>query len=74
MNKDRYDTSTDSCPIGRFLGRVEKAFDQKSNFFKHLNQSQIEFLRAVQSLVNGRIETLEEKMKPGEKDSRTKVD
>ena len=49
------------CPVGRFFSDLEKVYGQKSKFFKHLNQSRIEFLRAIGSLVDERIEDLEKK-------------
>jgi hypothetical protein len=36
-------------------------FGKKSDFFKHLNRSRIEFLKAFRSLLDERIEGLEEK-------------
>ena len=74
MTKDKYEKRDYSCPMGKFLGDVERAFDKKSGFFQHMNQSQIEFLRGIKSLVDGRIETLEEKIAREEKAAKTKTD
>ncbi len=47
------------CPVGKMCMDLEKQFSKKSNFFNHLNQSHIEVLKAVRSLVDERIEALD---------------
>ena len=49
------------CPVGKVCMDLEKKFGKKSNFFNHLNQSHIEVLKAVRSLVDERIEDLDRK-------------
>ena len=49
------------CPVGRFLADLERSGGKKSQFFKHLSRSRIEFLKAFRSLVEERIEILEKK-------------
>ncbi len=62
-----------SCPVGGFFADMEKVFGKKSKFFEHMGRSQAEFLKAVRSLIDERIEGLEKKgaAKPGRK--RTKI-
>jgi hypothetical protein len=64
------------CPVGKFFMDLEKACVQESDFFKHLAQSRIEFLKAIRSLVDERIETLEKKRsgKSGKKMTKIKVE
>jgi len=47
------------CPVGRFFAALEKKSGGKSAFSEHLNKSRIEFLKAVRSLVDDRIERME---------------
>jgi len=48
------------CPVGRFFSELErKGLGKKSKFREHLTRSRIEFLRAIRSLVDERIEELE---------------
>ena len=61
------------CPVGRFFSDLEKASWEKSTFFKHLNQSRIEFLKAIRSLMDERIENLEKKESPKAKKKMTKI-
>lgn len=61
------------CPVGRFFSDLEKASFEKSNFLKHLKQSRIEFLKAVRSLIDEKIESLEEKESPRAKKKMTKI-
>lgn len=65
-----------TCPVGRFFAQFERSTADKSEFFNHLNQSRVEFLKAVRSLVDERIEHLEGKnaKKQGRKATRIKVE
>jgi len=64
------------CPVARIFSEMEKTFGNKSKFAEHLKQSQIEFLKAIRSLVDDGIENLEEKKKSGaaKKVTRIKVE
>lgn len=64
------------CPVGEFFLDLEKAFGKKSIFFKHMTQSKIEFLKAIRSLVDERIESLEKKSptKAGKRMTKIKVE
>jgi hypothetical protein len=61
------------CPVGRFFSDLEKASGKKSQFFKHLTQSRVEFLKAIRSLVDERIEALEKKSDSKGKKKVTKI-
>ncbi len=63
-----------SCPVGSFFADMEKIFGKKSKFFEHLGQSQAEFLKAVRSLIDDRIEGLEKKDVGGAGRKRTKIE
>lgn len=64
------------CPVGRFFSDLERISGEKSKFFEHLNQSRVEFLKAIRSLVDERIENLEKKgrKKPVKKKTKIKVE
>ncbi|UCF57068.1 MAG: hypothetical protein JSW15_00840 [Deltaproteobacteria bacterium] len=49
------------CPVGKFFSDLQKTSRKKSKFFGHLDQSRIEFLKAIRSLVDERIEEIEKK-------------
>ena len=74
MSNEKFKNGSFICPIGRFIGNVDKLFDTKSEFFQHLKQSQIEFLRAVKSLVDESIDSLEKKGSGDEKMTKIKVE
>ncbi len=61
MAKERDEKEMAYCPVGRFFIDLEKAYGKKSRFFDHLTQSRVEFLKAIRSLVDERIEDLEKK-------------
>ncbi len=67
MAKEKNEKEMAVCPMCRFFGDLEKVFDGESKFFKHLNQSRIEFLKAIKTLVDDRIENLEKKGSRGKK-------
>lgn len=48
-----------ACPVGRFFTGLEKAFGGNSRFLEHMKLSRIEFLKAIRSLVDERIEKME---------------
>jgi hypothetical protein len=76
MVKEKDKREVVMCPVGRFFSDLEKGSWQKSEFFQHLNQSRIEFLKAIRSLVDERIESLEKKRSPkaGKKMTKIKVE
>jgi hypothetical protein len=57
------------CPVGRIFNELEDMFGGKSDTMVHLEQAQLELLKAIRSFVDGRIDRLE--TKKGAK-SRTK--
>lgn len=61
------------CPIGKFFMDLDKAFGKESEFTKHMTQSRIEFLKAIRSLVDERIETLEKAHSAKAKKRMTKI-
>ncbi len=58
------------CPVGKFFMEV-CGFYKDSPFFEHLNRSKIEFLKAIRSLIDRKIEDLE---KRAEKKKVTKIE
>ena len=61
MGKEKVEKEMVLCPVGRFFLDLEKASGKKSRFFEHLTQSRVEFLKAIRSLVEEKIEDLEKK-------------
>jgi hypothetical protein len=62
------------CPVGKFFLDLQKLSLPKSKFFEHLDLSRIEFLKAVRSLVDERIENLEAKKRSGQGKKATKIE
>jgi hypothetical protein len=62
------------CPVGKFFLDLQKLSLPKSKFFEHLDLSRIEFLKAVRSLVDERIESLEAKKRSGQGKKATKIE
>ncbi len=61
------------CPVGRFFMDLKRGSHKKSKFFEHLDLSRIEFLRAIRSLIDERIEGLEEKKSSRQEKKATKI-
>lgn len=75
MGKEKNESEVFVCPVGRFFSDLEKLSGKRSLFTKHLSQSRIEFLKAIRSLVDEGIETLEKKAsKRDKKMTKIKVD
>ena len=64
------------CPVGNFFLELEKLSGKKSKFFEHMTRSRIEFLKAIRSLVDEKIEDIEKKSpgRTGKKTTRIKVE
>ena len=61
MAKEKHKEEKFHCPVGRFFEDLEGLQGGKSEFFDHLNQSRLEFLKAIRSLVDEKIENIEKK-------------
>jgi len=61
------------CPVGKFFMDLQKFSLPKSKFFEHMDLSRIEFLKAIRSLVDERIEGLEEKKRSKQEKKATKI-
>ena len=61
MGKKKDEKEMVFCPVGRFFMDLEKVCTKKSKFFEHLTGSRVEFLKAIRSLVDEKIEDLEKK-------------
>ena len=61
------------CPIGKFFVDIENVFGKKSDFFKHMTRSRIEFLKGMRALLDERIDTLEKEKAPKKKKRMTKI-
>jgi len=73
MAKEKTNQEIMSCPVARIFSEMEKTYGRKSNFFNHLHQSHLEFLKAIRSLVDDRIDELEKKSEKGKKKT-TKIE
>ena len=62
------------CPVGKFFLDLKKGSRKKSKFFEHLDLSRIEFLKAMRSLIDDRIEDLEEKKSSRQEKKATKIE
>ncbi len=62
-----------NCPVGKFFMDLENVFGKRTEFFKHMSRSRLEFLKAMRSLIDERIDTLEKKQAPKQKKRMTKI-
>jgi hypothetical protein len=51
----------ETCPLSKFFSTFAKRKGQRSNFSRHVSQSQVEILKAMRSLVDMGIEYLEQR-------------
>ena len=61
------------CPLGKFLQGLEDLSKNVPEFMKHLNRSHLELLKAVKTLVDSRIKTLEKRNTPGKRKVARKI-
>ncbi|MBW2610433.1 MAG: hypothetical protein JRC68_08845 [Deltaproteobacteria bacterium] len=76
MAKKKDNSDAVFCPVGRFFADLEDVFGKKSKVFNHLKKSRVEFLKAIRTLVDEKIESLDKKgpAKKGGKRTRIKVE
>jgi hypothetical protein len=73
MGKEKTSQETVLCPVGRFFSDLEETFGGKSKFFEHITSSRVEFLKAIRTLVDEKIEHLENKKAGRPKRKGTKI-
>ena len=67
MSKKKKEEEMVLCPVGKFFLDLQKASGKKSEFFDHLTRSRVEFLKAIRSLVDEKIDDFEKKSAKGKK-------
>lgn len=55
------------CPLGSLFAQVNATFGATSEFRKHIYNSKIEFLKAMRSIIDQKIENLETKAQRSQK-------
>ncbi|MGD9075953.1 MAG: hypothetical protein PVJ69_12140 [Desulfobacteraceae bacterium] len=61
MAKEKHKEEMMYCPVGKFFWDMQKGSRKRSKFFDHMDQSRVEFLKAIRSLVDERIADIEKK-------------
>ena len=74
MAKERHHNAEEFCPVGRFFAGLEDSFGKSSKFHDHMKNSHIEFLKAIRSLVDEKIENIEKKESRKKKSTKIKVE
>ena len=74
MGRKRHEEQGAVCPVGRFFLELERASGKRNAFYKHLNRSRLEFLKAVRSLMDEKIEDLEKRDQAKTSKRATKIE
>ncbi|MFH1488203.1 MAG: hypothetical protein ABII06_04820 [Pseudomonadota bacterium] len=74
MSKKKDKEEVFACPVGRFFMDLHQIRPSKSPVVKHLQQSRIELLKAVRSLLDAGIEHLEKKAEGKGSKKATKIE
>jgi len=67
LEQDNMEKEQFECPVGQFFGCLRKGLGPKSQFRRHLYKSKVEFLKAIRSLIDERIEELEKRAEAPQK-------
>ena len=67
MSKKKKEEEMVLCPVGKFFLDLQKASGKKSEFFDHMSRARVEFLKAIRSLVDEKIDDIEKKSAKGKK-------
>ena len=75
MGKKHNEERVVVCPVGRFFMDLQEAWGsgKKSKFLGHIDRSKVEFLKALRSLLDDRIEGLEKKERSGREKKATRI-
>jgi hypothetical protein len=73
MTEKKNENQTVICPVGSFFMDLDKSFGKETEFFEHLTRSRIEFLKAIKSLIDEKIDSLEKKETKKGKKKMTKI-
>ncbi len=74
MSKEKNNEEMVVCPVGRFFMDLQRLSKGKSKFSGHMNKARIEFLKAIRSLLDEKIEHLEKGNESGKKKRASKID
>ncbi len=72
MSKKKKEEEMVLCPVGKFFLDLQKASGKRSEFFDHMSLARVEFLKAIRSLVDEKIDDIE-KMSAKAKKKATKI-
>ena len=61
MAREKNNEKMTSCPAARFFRDIEKALGEKTKFDDHMTQSKIEILKGIRSLLDEKIEQMNQK-------------
>ncbi len=62
-----------ACPVCELFDLGSKIFGKESEFFEHINNARIEFLKAIKSIIDKRIESLEKAKEKERKHKYSKI-
>ena len=71
--KNNADGTKAFCPLGQFFQDVEGLCKNAPEVWEHLNRSRLEFLKAIKTVLDSKIDTLEKKSKPGKRKVAKKI-
>jgi len=76
MARKQHEEEMVVCPLGKLFADIEKTYcsSKKSRFFEHLDQSRIEFLKALRALLDESIERVEKRTRPGREKKATRIE
>lgn len=70
--KEREETQM-ACPVCMLFNLGSQIFGRESEFFRHMTNARIEFLQAIKSLIDRRIESLEKAKEKTRKKKFSKI-
>ncbi len=71
--KNEADGAKALCPLGKIFQGLEELSKNAPEFRKHLDRSRLELLKAVKTLVDSKIKSLEKKNSPGKRKVARKI-
>ncbi len=74
MTKEESAKEKISCPIGKCISAFGKQIGTNSQFHTHMQQSRIEFLKAIRSMIDKRIDIIHQKKNCANKKKATKIE
>jgi hypothetical protein len=74
MNQSKEREGHFICPVGKLFSEIDRISRRDSEFMKHMKIARIEFLKAIRSIIDEKIQSLEKNIRTKTKKKATRIE